>query len=292
MNQTLYLKKDFFLNEGVKLHLSAADRDFWDQASLKRVKPLTQIRYSTAIAHRIAARSGQPATTIASQLKELILQQLVDLDPEYNGNPWQLIAETVTVEVLASGLLLFQIEPVGLATWLDYLLESLGPDSSILATTRFSPDPGWVSRVAGPLFTLQHSHARCGSILRLSHRQRSDYFNALDQSPQPWQWLSSPPMAWLPLLEEAPIARQWVSHLCTLLDALAEPTQALTRDSLLTLGLSLSQGFDGCYRAFPLGSIAPHPEKLQAFLGLTLITQRLLALLLEQGLGCPAPDQL
>jgi len=245
---------------------------------LNRAKDRLGVVYISAIALKLAKIWQQPPQTIVAQLVEN-LQALGSGD--------------FAIKVAPSGMIQFELTDVALAVWLQRLAQTALPlpESRILSAVS-------VDR----LFPIQYSHARCCSQLRMAHRDRLIAIVNPDPpaTPQIWSLTAPNPIPWLDdkkLRLVHPAEYNLISQLLAVLDTLYPITEVDKRQNpvnYLKLANSLSEAFQSFYSQCRIwGEVKIETPKLaQARLGLTLATQSLLRLILEELLNAVAPLEL
>ncbi len=207
-----------------------------------------RIRYRSALGQRLGKQSPQAPTAAA-----LAAAMMADwpLALAAAALPWQGGDE--------AGWLWFDLAIADLAPWFADLAQPLpaAPDSA----------PPLPLPKATQLFQLQATHARCCSLLA----QVSDQ---PDLQTVPWDALEPPAYGWLQGAIAATDA--WQAH-----------QLGLDKLPLSQPLLQLATGFEQIHQRTPLwGELTP--ARRQVYLGLVLITQRLLSQLLRLGWGISA----
>ncbi|MGE5655232.1 MAG: DALR anticodon-binding domain-containing protein [Actinomycetota bacterium] len=278
---------------------------------LQKTKEHQGALYLSAIALKLSPIWQQPAMDIAVQLAA-VCQKVIAIPPvpSVRGITQNLpqSLESFTVEVVPPGMILFELTDVGLATWLQHLIETPFQVGSDVSPKTVNQNLLVWSPVCLPpsdrLFPIQYSHARCCSLLRLAHRDRLLTLAEPQISPSVGQLVVPNPIPWLEpngkLRLVQPTERHLMSQLLTALDALALQSLGEGRDrtskvvNWLKLTNDLSQAFQAFYSQCRIwGEVKiQQPELAQARLGLVLATQSLIKVLLEEVLGAIAPLEL
>lgn len=277
--------------------------------SVKRTRDGYPVRYISPIAHRLATNSPQPATEIA---QELVTQLLVCRSPQLENNfspsPRVEVLQALTIQATTAGYIQFDFSDRAIAEYLNLLLHSLpGPPQPPACPPRLSAA---IPQLQRRIFRLQHTHARCCSLLRLAHHHRFIQLNPEAPADQigHWQITSPTPLSWLTATlqfhTDHAAELQLIAQIVAVLDTLADwgcdalpgsarpasTEAASTRTGVMTLlsaAEELSQAFqasDQCWQL--MGNLRTQGrDRLQAHLGLILITQRLLYQLLQVHLG-------
>jgi hypothetical protein len=253
---------------------------------LKLVKNSTRLCYSSAIARQAAAQQQRPVFLLASQIAAAWNDRRNQ--PEF-WRPLPLPAAALphlNIFALSTGLIQIELTDPAIATWLNFLLDTaLPPPVSCLPAAALS------------LFPAQHAHARCCSLLRLAHEHQLICLKAPLADPMQWGLLSPEPIPWLTpngqLQGNCAVDLALIQTLFTALDRIwRSPIQS--RSTIFSLAAAITQAFHTFHSAHPLfgNPNAAAQPRIQAQLGLLLITQRLLRWLLEDWLQVIAPIEL
>lgn len=241
---------------------------------VKRLDKNIKICFSSAIALKLAAVEKQNAIELATDIVKA----------------WPVNSESAnhfSLKVVPPGMIQFQLTDQGLAFWLQKLVQTPLPQS---AAVTFDP-------VYQTFFSIQYSHARCCSLLRLAERDRiitlshapekttPTIFCLVDPNPIPWCDQAGN----LRLVHQAEY--QLISQLLKTLDASCSCSPQPQWDKLAN---RLSQAFQDFYAQCRIwGEVKREtPELAQARLGLILITQSILRFILQEKLGVIAPLEL
>lgn len=246
---------------------------------LKRIGSATSIVYACAIAHQLAANPHQSAA-IATQLADSLRLDLASsLEP---------FLQDIMVEATTAGFIDFKVGDRAIASWLNLLLTAL-PQQPL-------PMPPMGDKrqqllQASALFEVQHAHARCCSLLHLAHCEGLIVLEPLE-TPHAWRISSPAALPWLTsadqLCVQHPADRALLVQLVDTYDYVDQPQQH-TQASVLRSAQALAQTFQTFHRVHPLFAGVEDASLTEVRLGLLMITQRVLALLLQEGLDiCPA----
>ncbi|WP_234708759.1 MULTISPECIES: DALR anticodon-binding domain-containing protein [Kamptonema] len=265
-----------------------------EEIPLQRTKDFRRVQYISAIALKLAHLWQQPAIEVATQLAAKCQKE--------NENIGFLSKENFTIEVLPSGMILFELTDVSVAAWLQYLTDTpqtLEKRESQIKSASVESDR---------IFPVQYSHARCCSLLRLADRDRIIELVERDRqtSLAPWQIINPNPIPWLNSNNRLrlihPAELNLISQLFTTLDTLAslfnggfeKPLITNKSTDWLKLANTLSDTFQTFYSQCRIwGEVKTETPKLaQARLGLILATQTLLQFILQELLGIIAPLEL
>ena len=313
---------------------SRFDKELQEQdIPLKRVRNTTRLVYSTGIAHKLAAQGQVSISKMAETIAVAVSETTVNYQETQVFLPFlDQALQDVTVRATDAGLVQLELSDRAIAAWLDLLAQHFPQLSQIkLSQTKvsqekkgsktheygdadearrdtetFSPlcltSPSSRSSPSrSPLlmpteiFTLQYTHARCCSLLRLAHQEGLVTLNQ-DQFPSDWRVTMPALIPWLTaemrLLLSHPAERQLISQLFVALDAI--PSLSSSRpDIILRLAQEVSQAFQSFYSARPIwGSFKKSSELSQAQLGLVMATQRMICLLAEGLLNISIPLEL
>lgn len=278
------------------------------ESLLKRVKHSTQIIYSSAIAHQIAAIYDLPVEQITEQISHFVLNNTL-FSSAHRDHPSFLRDEMgqVALRVMPSGLIQFELEDSAIAAWLDALVHhEFGGDEA-----GEGDGEGEGDRAAGTselaiseselylkVFAVQYAHARCCSLLQLAHREGLIVLDSGKSDPSRWRfvvpqrilWLVSGDQLWL----THPSERQLICQLLNGLDEIFCLQAQRPYQNWLRLAEEISQAFQEMYRDRPLlrDQADTSSDRVWARLGLVMATQRILALVLKQILGIYAPSTL
>ncbi|MBW4690779.1 MAG: hypothetical protein KME27_03330 [Lyngbya sp. HA4199-MV5] len=245
---------------------------------IKRVGKATTLLYASAIAHQLAAPPDQ-AATIAAQLVDTLKQDL--------ANHPALSEQGIAVHATAAGFIHFEVGDRAIAAWLDLLLTNALPQPS-LPTAPVSKIERQLMLKTPALFEVQHAHARCCSLLRLAHDEAFIHLE-LAASPKNWWFVNPSPLLWLTsshqLYFQHFVDRALLTQLFDAYDQLSAPFQRQTQASVLRSAQTVAHAFQAFHRAHPLWERVQEDSAMTlARLGLLMITQRVLHLLLRDGL--------
>jgi hypothetical protein len=255
----------------------------WDRL-LKPVNHRTEIVYSTAIAHKLAAYLQCPVAEIVS-----LVATAVQSNPSFSNLDLLTIPhlcdiwDAMVVYITEPGLIRFKIADRAISVWLDLLVHQSPSFAKVF------PAP---TLPAETVFALQHAHARCCSWLQLLHREALISLNNLDRPPLEWQLTT--PIPWLTpaqtLLPDHPAERHLMRQLVWAMDAIAHTPDPCK--TALDQALEVSLAFQAMHRDCPMLQDRTVAGLMAARSGLLLATQRVLRLLLEDGLALAAPAEL
>lgn len=252
--------------------------------------PINQTRdsgglvYKSAIALKLAPVFQQPVTDIAQELGKCCME-LVNTEISKD-------IENFQVEVISSGMIYFKLTDLSIANWLNYLT------SANLISEQENLQMGVNFQLIEPtsLFSIQYSHARCCSLLRMGESDRliSLIPTARNTCDQLWLIQTPNPIPW----QQQNGRLQFLHHgECKLISELAftldyiyciSGTKKAVNWEKVADNLSVAfQNFYSHCRIF--GAVKVETPKLaQARLGLVLATQSVLKYLLEEKLGVEA----
>lgn len=268
---------------------------------LKPTQKTAQLAYLSAVPHQICAYSNMSAAQMANNLAEQLSTYVSDdtaLQIPIGLSPTLL--DHIDIQATASGYLEFRLDDWAIAHWLTCLTQPITP---LFAFADLHPCPA--KRSHPSLFSLQHAHARCCSLLRLAAQQQIIGLNWQEQ-PSHWQWTQPNPISWVTPEQQLRVnhasERQLIKHCLTVLDELPwqgdtshENSQALSLklSRIATLAQDLAEAFRTMHRQCQIwGALETEGRDRQtAHLALILITQRLLHGLLT-GLGISAAKEL
>lgn len=134
------------------------------------------VAYRSAIALPLAARLGVSPLSVA----RAVVAHL----------PEALRAAEFVVDVLPSGWIEFYPSDRAIALWLQHLLSSPWSHEGV--------GDGGIRRYGETeIFCAQYTYARCCSLLRLGHREKSIELDGSEEKVPPWQWIEPHPVPWL-----------------------------------------------------------------------------------------------
>ncbi|MGC9527744.1 MAG: arginyl-tRNA synthetase [Limnospira sp.] len=254
-------------------HIRSAVADEIPSADIPiaRVKDIATIRYISAIALKLA--SVQPRSPVE------IAGAIATPEMEKSG---------IIATVLESGMMQFDLTDAAVADWLHKMTQIPFPE------TGYSRDS---DSLDSPLFPIQYAHARCGSLLRMAHRDRLITLADPDPAiaPKLWKWAEPAAVPWL---DEAGKLRsldraemELISQLINTVDICYFPPRKLRWE---TVGAGLAEGCDRFFRRCPIwGEVKLNDVELSRFrLGLVVVTQSILRFILQEKLGAIAPLEL
>jgi len=300
----IYLKPDFAIASSARIGLEVLLHQALaryspalalETISLKRVRDETAMVYASAIAHPIAAKSKLPRPQITTEILESLHQSGTELD---GSDPLAVWWQDWSFRATERGLLQGCLSLAAIAPWLDRVIQS----PPRLAVPPLCPIGNLDPMMFQTLFTLQHTHARCCSWLQRLHRQGVIHLAGADGDPMQWHLPEAMDSPW-----QFGAVHPWLEHPSTfaLVEALFDALDRLpdwgnapqgnrlpSPEGVLPTALAVCETFDrfhrsdGCLRS----PFSPGQRLLQ--IRLTLATQRVLYLLLEEVLGAIAPLQL
>jgi hypothetical protein len=273
----------------------------------------TPVSYVSAIAFLLEKPWSKPAPEIATSLVEKLIQTNSSSPRGILTLPLQTVGQSCCFETNSSGWITLKISHKGLAKWLEFLIyffQNLGnsPDrmnvldentgfclsdpTDPLDLIRNSTHSVYNDRNSTDLFSAQHAHARCCSLLRLGRQEnliQLGDFSTGESIVSPLSWLDEAQA----LRCHHPSEQQMILRICQCLDEMAQgifsnPEKTLRRSH------ELSQAFCRFYQNCQIfGEVRVNqPALAQVRLGLADVTRSLLQLSLEEGLGVRAPREL
>ena len=269
-----------------------------DLIALKRVHHDQNLIYASAMALKLAAWTDQPVHETAHCLGQTLRNQIA---PRIHGLnlPDLLLPQAsvvlagVSIQITDTGLLQLIVQDQAIAAWLNGLLQTP------LALPTTSPTPAQLHALSEEQqFQIQHTHARCCSLLKLAEQQGLIHLTQHFSEMNPFFWSISLPesLSWLtsngdPVLPH-PADRQLIQALVTAIDDIATPISTSKHDG--RQALAFCQAFQAVHRIHPLladKTPARLPE-IVAYLALVRIAQQVLFYYLTNQLNLPAPTQL
>jgi len=269
---------------------------------LKRIHKTTQLTYLSAVPHQICAYADTSATKVAHSLAAHLSTYRYDR-PSFHS-PIGLspaLLNHLHIQATPSGYLEFKIDDWAIAHWLNHLTQ---PVASVFGFSTPQFPTNECSRQN--LFSIQHAHARCCSLLRLAVHQQRIGIHLLD-APSQWQWTQPDPISWLTTAHRLRTwhlsERQLINQCFTVLDELPwqldnshqnTSASSLSPSQIMTLAQDLAQAFSTMHQQCQIWGVLQTEgrDRLTAHLALILVTQRLLYGLLQIGLGVVAPEDL
>jgi len=309
LHRIIYLQEDFYASHPFAPpsagSLDCSQRTVQpDAIVLKRIGQPTPILYACAIAHRLAAQHHCQLLPLAEQIAESVRHSITRhqalLDPPF----WfDAVWQNLTIRVTPEAMIQIQFSDRAVAAFLTMLIDhslNLPPDRSSQNHCR---EPLSSHANASSLFAVQLAHARCCSLLRLGDRTGLIHLHhPLELTPAFWQFSAQDVVVWLTpdarLQVDHPSESNLISHLVMALDELprlvTSPSQADKKTVALKLANDVSTAFQQFYQSCPLwGHLdAKSGDRNHARFGLLMATQRVLCLLLEDGLNSTAPAEL
>lgn len=294
--------------------VSLPDQGFIEQDQLfpiKRSRNSYPVCYISPIAHRLAAKSTQSASEIAANLvARLRVYQSHQLQNCADSALPRAVLQALTIHATTAGYIQFDFSDQAIAEYLNLLTHSLPSDPDLPSS--LAQLSSAVLHLHHRIFLLQHTHARCCSWLRLAHQNKFIQLNSQLPDSQLAYWQITDPkfFPWLNATFQFRTGHatelQLIAHIVTVLDALTEwhsdcPSASTLPAStvksaitLLTAAEELGQAFHANYQHWQLmGNLRSQGcDRLQAHLGLILITQRLLYHLLQNLVGIEMPFEL
>ncbi|MBD2566885.1 anticodon-binding protein [Anabaena lutea FACHB-196] len=232
-----------------------------------------KILYISSLALRLSKSHNSQAMEIASEMVAYLSAHC---------------GEIFKVKIVPPVWIYVELTHLTLADWLHSItvknteLKSIENNCSIINTDKL-------------VFTIQYSHARCCSLLRLAHRE--GLIELVDNSLNLGDFQSAQSIPWLDdeqkLRLNQPDEVRLIQQLLKLVDDLVYP-DAGSSVNWGKAGLKLSQAFDSFWRNCRIwGEVKINSWELaQARLGLLMATQLVLRSVLETKLGAFAPPEL
>ncbi|UBF24982.1 hypothetical protein K9N68_25575 [Kovacikia minuta CCNUW1] len=320
LHQEIYLQKDFLatiLSSSPPDGISGNQENLTPAANipLNRVRDTTRMIYSTGIAHQFAARSQFSVSEIADKVVRTVLRNTTQKEKSVFLPAFDEALQDITGWATQTGLVQFELSDRAIAAWLDRLIhtplrmESKEKDRETqehaypkfpyspppIQNSKFKTQNSKLKISPAKIFALQHTHARCCSLLRLAHREGLVTLSQLD-SPGIGRLLMPSPIPWLTsetkLLLDSAAERQLISQLFTALDGVSS-SAALSSETVFRLAQKVDQAFQAFYGGCPIwGSLKKSTQLAQVRLGLVMVTQRITSLLIEDLLGIYTPLEL
>lgn len=268
---------------------------------LQRVKTITRVWYVSAIAFQVAGGQQQESLELAKAITSKLTESESDeqgIDVEQNDQAIatantsrsittsQFLIEiwiNSTIWVTFPGWIYWQISHAGLAAWLQTILHT---DLSLAARSTL---PKLTARqrvaIADLPLSIFQTHARCCSLLLSAHRQ--GWIEVEENAATPLSILT--PLSWQTNRDRFALDHpaEWALAM-TLIDAIDEVSLKGTHlPSMKRQANQISAAFEFFQAQCPLGE-----RNRDVRLGLVAATQRVLNLVLTEGLGVEAPRSL
>lgn len=243
---------------------------------LKQTGKAPALIYTSPIAYRLATQPHQVAE-IAAQVAEILLKA---------PDGVAMLPPGLAVQAVA-GLIHFEVGDQAIAAWLDQLLDNalLPQPLSLVPIAARGQEAMWQSAA---IFEAQHAHARCCSLLRLAHHEKLISLERLEEPPFYWRFNSPRSPPWF---RAAHFALNHHADRCLILrlfeavDAISDPSRQRTSIAMVRSAQTVAQAFQTFHRTHPLWQQTGTDSALAiAQLGLLMATQRILYLLLAEGL--------
>lgn len=269
--------------DGVALNLSPSSPSGFQDLPLNRIKVTNRLEYVSALAFKLQPLQSQPALLLAQQLVAVLSSSsALDQPSAAMERIWQ----HFVISASPPGWIHLQLTDPGLAAW----LQGLGSCCLQNVTRPDSISPSELDRNCPEVFAAIHTYARCCSLLQLAAQENLIQIAQTDLAgvvlDQPIPWLDADRK----LRCQQP---EWnlILQISDTMDYLAQPQGTAAQQSLKVLH-RLSQAFQTFHAACRIwGDVKLHELPIaQVRLGLTLITQRVLHILLTQKLNLDAPS--
>ncbi len=266
---------------------------------LNQVKDLTQVKYVSAIAFKLA----KPWDMQTMELAQAIATEWHDLTKKagamFDQLPLDRVGQNFDVQTALPGWIYLRLKDEGLAIWLQILNKPLNLRGD-RTRFHFENNNQFFSNSTN-LFEIQHNHARCCTLLRLAAQTGIISLTpSLQQdclADNAWYIAEPNPIPWLEpdqrLRLSHPLEHRLIAQSVTVLDELAShPSPSPAR--VLKLAQSLSQTFQAFEASCQIWGevLSTHPELAQARLGLVTMTQSILQWMLKDWLAVEAPVEL
>ncbi|MDX2216120.1 MAG: DALR anticodon-binding domain-containing protein [Oculatellaceae cyanobacterium bins.114] len=205
------------------------------------------------------------------------------------------------MQINPSGWISLQLNETGTALWLQLLVNSIRAGDCPTINQGYETDIHQLGNFTNSSFIIQYTHARCCSLLHLAHQAE---LIELDNAQPHWRqsvpliavpnslpWLDAEHRLRFQQITEWQLITQCVVTLDRLAELASSDVVTLNRAVDFKLAMELSQTFQAFHAACPLLGEAQKAslELAQVRLGLISVTQGLLNLLLQEGIGVMAP---
>jgi hypothetical protein len=272
-----------------------------EKLQLKRIKSSTQIVYSTAITHKIAAQSSQSVAQITEQIADFVAEHTFGWPDDWSGAcGLEAGVHDVSVQATSAGLIQVKLGDRAIAAWLNFILYNLpgttlnSLNSSLTALQSSIPASEFQTQV----FVIQHAHARCSSLLQMAQREGLITLDQSEQGSAVWQFANPESVPWLTpdfhLRLAHPSERRLICQLLAVLDQVGRLWPQPLANESFRLAKEMSQCFQVFHRDRPIwhSVVNDSTDLAQAQLGLVMATQRILYWLLNNLLGISTPSDL
>lgn len=299
--RTDLLPKNYSTDQGSKpIQLSHSRPLHFNAIPLNRIKSGNQIKYVSALALKLSQFCQQHAAELADQILSQWVQ-LYEFDPLDLCNPPNgQFLQQVIVTTAPPGWIYFDLTEIGVAEWLQNLLEVSMIDITSSNPTGLSMNQGLKSGIGQQdpqIFEIVYAHHRCCSLLRLARQEGFWAWNSAVDSGEkqdfilPWlvgDRLRCQHRAEWALMTQISDALDHLAQIKHLDEAdVAAVDRPLAFPLTLKIARSLSHTFHTFHAACRIwGEVKlQETDRMRVRLGLVQITQHLLQQFL-QNLGC------
>ncbi|WP_421658794.1 hypothetical protein [Leptothermofonsia sp. ETS-13] len=228
-----------------------------------------------------------------------IAKNIIDrLDGWFGAYELEAGVHDISVQATSAGLIQIRLGDRAIAAWLNFILQNLPPGKPHDWPSLALQSQITTSEFQSQAFAIQHSHARCCSLLQMAQREGLITLNQFERCLAVWQFVNPVSVPWLDadfhLRLAYPSERRLICQLLAVLDQVEgvwPPPQPIES---FRLAEAVNQCFQAFHRDRPIWhSIANDSTDLaQAQLGLVMATQRILYWLLNDLLGIYTPSSL
>ncbi|NJO41649.1 MAG: hypothetical protein HC769_14845 [Cyanobacteria bacterium CRU_2_1] len=267
------------------------------------MKEDSQIWYVSAIALKFidTLPYHPPIWDTAKQLADYLKDDLMSASPATESR-LDRVQREFTVQAVPPGWIHLYLSDRGLTAWLQVLTNQLSTlqlstvgDCNQTNTCILNNSNRNSTSIANVLYT----HAHCCSLLRLGLSDQLIHLSQRDaqlptslfvNAPQPIPWSTCDHA----LRCNHPTERRLIVQIVTILDCLSDPSKPISPSRIIELADILSHNFQSFYAACRIWGVVKASDRAlaQARLGLVWVTQAMLRLLLQNGLGITAPIEL
>lgn len=249
---------------------------------VNQIKNCYPVKYGSAIALKLTHFLDQSPLDIADR----IVGSLENLDPAVSSLGG-ICPQDFTIKIIPPGMIEFTFTDQAIATWLEQISQNLFPIPVIEKNLEVTPN----------LFSVQYSHARCCSLLRLAHREKMITLKGSEATPGQTfpAFQITEPIPWLTDRGKLRFIAQSEYQLLTkIVEVVDHLESSFHPQRWEKIAYQFSETFQQFYSQCQIwGEVKRHtPELAQARLGLVLITRSLLHFLLQEKLGVDAPLEL
>jgi arginyl-tRNA synthetase len=301
LQNIIYLRKKRLQTDGLEHDFDT--NTVGSRIPLNQIKTEDQSWYVSAIAFKLAKPWGKPAIEVAHQITADLIQSIEDVADTIDPLPIDRLWQNFTIQAMPPGWIHLSLSNPGFAEWLQILVDCYPcqiEDGLVKDNTRNHIQ---VFSNSTHIFKIQHTHARCCSLLRLADRENLIQLTAENSANTAWICKITEPHP-LPWMKQGRLQFQHgteyhlIAELMTVLDTLSQFAVEVSVQNFQAQGeklaIALCQAFyefDAACRI--VGEVrSKNLPLVQARLGLVAITRTVCAMLLQKWMNLPAPPEL